>query len=45
VTERRRRDLRAVLARVSADERQSVLDGMRAFAAAADSLWSITPGP
>lgn len=44
VTERRRRDLRAVLTRVSADERQSVLDGMTAFAAAADSLWSVTPG-
>lgn len=50
VTARRRRDLRAILDRVPADERQSVLRGMKAFATAADSLWSSAapagdPGP
>lgn len=40
VTARRRRDLRAVLARVPVEERPAVLTGMTSFAAAAEALWS-----
>ena len=39
VTTRRRRDLRAVIAEIPAEERGELARAMEAFAAAADRLW------
>jgi DNA-binding MarR family transcriptional regulator len=45
VTSRRRRDLRAVIERVPAEQHQQLAAAMAAFSAAADELWQVTNSP